>query len=110
MIFSNLGLSMLPSSWDILCSFLVWTLRSLLLLDMNPHWSHFLLARVSSTDSVGQDCFSISASDEGSVITVGGITGAVIAGEDVTVEASEAVAEVLDDLDKSWEAAVFAAW
>ena len=48
---------------------------------------------MSSTDSVGKDCFS----DERSVITVGGATGAVIAGEDVT---PEAVAE----------AAVFAAW
>ena len=106
----DLELSMLPSSWEIICSFLVWTPKSLVLLHINPHWSHFVLKGMSSTDSVLMDCFSIPTSDEGSVITVGVTTGAVIAVEDIPVEASDEVATVLDDLDKSWEAAVFAAW
>ena len=75
----DLELSIHPSSWKIICSLRVWTPRSLILFHMNPHWSHFVSEIMSFTDSGVMDCFYIPTSDEGSVITVGGTTGAVIA-------------------------------
>ena len=94
LISSDSESSLFPSIWDILCLFLVWSFRPILLLEMKSHWSHFVLSMLLIPGSASKDSDCVPFSEVRGGVTVGVITGAMT----VMVADTESVA------------AAFAAW